>query len=108
MTGISFDGKTDAAKACGILKGKTALIGYVDTMSVLLNGTPELVYAASIECIKTGVDCLSAGCALPSKVKNENIAAMVRASHEYKINLKALQQAPNEWGAGAIFREVQI
>jgi [methyl-Co(III) methanol-specific corrinoid protein]:coenzyme M methyltransferase len=78
MTGISFDAKTDIKKAYKLLKGKTALIGYVDTM-LLLKGSPELVYSASEECIEAGVDCLNAGCALPAHVKTENILAMIKA-----------------------------
>lgn len=79
MTGISFDIKTDAKRAAELLKGKCALIGFVDTMDVLLNGTPELVYSRSVECINAGVDLLSAGCALPAGVSIENLLAMVKA-----------------------------
>jgi len=80
MTAISFDGKTDVAKACEFLKGKTALVGYVDTMDTLLNGAPEEVYKSSIDCINAGVDLLCAGCAWPAHIPTENILAMIKAA----------------------------
>ena len=80
VTGLSFDEKTDVSLVRETLKGKTALIGYVDTLGVLLNGTPESVYKKSRECIERGVDILNAGCAWPAHVKNENILAMISAA----------------------------
>ena len=82
MTAISFDGKTNVPKAVELLKGKTALVGYVDTMSTLLNGTPDEVYQSSKDCIKAGVDLLCAGCAWPARIPTENIRAMIRAAKE--------------------------
>ena len=82
MTAISFDGKTDVKEAYRLLKGKTALIGYVDTMQVLLHGKPEDVYRCSVECIQAGVDLLCAGCALPAHVPSANIMAMIKAAIE--------------------------
>jgi uroporphyrinogen-III decarboxylase len=82
MTAISFDGKTDVAKAFEMLKGKTALVGYVDTMGTLLHGTPEEVYQSSTDCINAGVDLLCAGCAWPAHIPTENILAMIRAAKQ--------------------------
>jgi MtaA/CmuA family methyltransferase len=79
MRGISFDKKTDIQEAVKQLKGRVALIGYVPT-SLLLEGTPDEVYASSKECIKAGVDVLNAGCAWPADIPNENVRAMVRAA----------------------------
>ena len=81
MKGISFDQKTDVQEAVKQLKGRVALIGYVPT-SLLLEGTPDEVYASSKECIKAGVDVLNAGCAWPADIPNENVRAMVRAAKE--------------------------
>lgn len=81
MRGISFDQKTDVQEAMNQLKGRVALIGYVPT-ALLLEGTPDEVYAYSKECIKTGVDVLNAGCAWPADIPNENVKAMVRAAKE--------------------------
>jgi uroporphyrinogen-III decarboxylase len=84
MTAISFDGKTDVEEASTILKGKTAMAGYVDTMDTLLFGKPEDVYQSSIDCIDAGVDLLCAGCAWPAHIPTENILAMIRAAKEHK------------------------
>ena len=80
MTAISFDGKTDVAEAYRLLKGKVALVGYVDTMGALLNGTPDEVYQSAVDCINAGVDLLCAGCAWPAHIPTENIQAMIRAA----------------------------
>jgi uroporphyrinogen-III decarboxylase len=86
MTAISFDGKTDVKKAVEILKGKIALVGYVDTMGTLLHGSPEEVYQSSVDCIRAGVDILCAGCAWPAHIPTENILAMIRAANDnYKL-----------------------
>jgi len=82
MTAISFDGKTDVVKAVETLKGKTALVGYVDTMTTLLHGTPGEVYQTSVDCIRSGVDLLCAGCAWPAHIPMENVKAMIKAARE--------------------------
>ena len=81
MRGISFDQKTDVQEAVKQLKGQVALIGYVPT-SLLLEGTPDDVYASSKGCMTAGVDVLNAGCAWPADIPNENVRAMVRAAKE--------------------------
>ena len=81
MRGISFDQKTDVREAVKQLKGRVALIGYIPT-SLLLEGTPDEVYASSKECIKAGMDVLNAGCAWPADIPNENVRAMVRAAND--------------------------
>jgi len=79
--GISFDQKTDMQEALKQLKGRVALVGYVPT-TLLLEGTPDEVFAFSKECIEMGVDVLNAGCAWPADISNENVKAMVRAARE--------------------------
>jgi len=82
MTAISFDGKTDVEKAYRLLKGKTAMVGYVDTMTTLLHSAPEVVYQHSVDCIQAGIDLLCAGCAWPAHIPAENVLAMIRAAHD--------------------------
>lgn len=83
MTGISMDIKTDIKQAVAVLKGNTAIAGYVPTLEFLRDGTPEQVFQMSVECIKSGVDVLNAGCALPPDIRGENITAMVSAAKSY-------------------------
>ena len=80
ITGISIDIKTDIKQAVSVLKGNTAIIGYVPALDILRDGTPEQVFQMSAECIKSGVDVLNAGCALPPDIRGENIIAMVNAA----------------------------
>jgi len=80
MSCISMDGKTDVNQAVALLKGHTAIAGYVPTLEILRDGTPGQVYEMSKECIKAGVDVLNAGCAWPPDLRGENVAAMIRAA----------------------------
>jgi len=82
-TGYSFDEGIDMAMARKYLKGKVAMAGYVPTVEVFLNGTPDLVYDASLECLGNGVDILAPGCSLPQHTTMENIAAMLRAAEDW-------------------------
>ena len=79
MSGISLDIKTNIAQAVALLKGNTAIIGYVPALEILRDGTPAQVFEMSRECIKSGVDVLNAGCAWPSDISGENIIAMINA-----------------------------
>jgi [methyl-Co(III) methanol-specific corrinoid protein]:coenzyme M methyltransferase len=77
--GVSFDQKTGMQEALKHLKGRVALVGYVPT-TLLLEGTPDEVFAFSKRCIESGVDVLNAGCAWPADTPNDNVKAMVRAA----------------------------
>jgi len=87
MTAISFDGKTDVSETYRLLKGKTALVGYVDTMRTLLHGAPEDVYQSAVDCINAGVDLLNAGCAWPAHIPTPNIKAMIKAATDQNKTL---------------------
>lgn len=79
--GVSFDAKTDIGAARAHLKGKAALIGYVPT-SLLRDGSPQDVRAASQQCLVEGVDVLNAGCAVAPDTPLNNVRAMIAAAHE--------------------------
>jgi len=82
-TAYSFDEGADISVLRQYLTGKISLAGYVPTVEVLLNGTPELVYKASLECLQNNVDILAPGCSLPPHVSFENVAAMVQAADDW-------------------------
>ncbi|MCO6451134.1 MAG: MtaA/CmuA family methyltransferase [Caldilineales bacterium] len=94
-TGYSFDEGIDMAEARKYLKGKVALAGYVPTVEVLLNGSPELVYQASLECLGNGVDILAPGCSLPQHTTDENVAAMIRAAEDWAASPELRQSIPD-------------
>jgi MtaA/CmuA family methyltransferase len=89
--GYSFDEGINLAMARKHLKGKVALAGYVPTVEVLLQGSPELAYQATLECLGNQVDILAPGCSMPQHAPLENIAAMV--------------QAVKDWGASPELRD---
>ncbi len=93
-TCYSFDEGVDMSEARKYAKGKVALAGYVPTVEVLLNGDPETVYQASLECLGNGVDILAPGCSLPQHTPLENVAAMVRAAHDWGANPKLHRNIP--------------
>lgn len=95
VTGYNFDEGVDLSLAQEHLKGKVSLIGYVPTVEVLLQGTPELVYQASLECLGHGMDILAPGCSLPQHTPLENIAAMHRAAQDW-ANDASLRENPPE------------
>jgi MtaA/CmuA family methyltransferase len=82
-TGYSFDEGVDMVEARKHLKGKVALAGYVPTVEVLLQGTPEMAYQASLECLANGVDILTPGCSLPQHTTLENVEQMHRAVSDW-------------------------
>lgn len=108
----SFDEGADIHAAREQLKGNVALAGYVPTVEALLQGTPEQVYQASLECLGNGVDILAPGCSLPQHVTFDNINAMTQAAYDWgesaalrqKVQANLIQQQatvqPEEKQAG--------
>lgn len=94
-TCYSFDEGLDMALARQHLKGKVALAGYVPTVEVLLQGTPDLVYQASLECLGNGVDILAPGCSLPQHTSMENVAAMIRAAEDWRNSEEVRSNIPS-------------
>ncbi|NOZ49606.1 MAG: MtaA/CmuA family methyltransferase [Chloroflexi bacterium] len=93
-TCYSFDEGVDMAQARKYLKGKVSLAGYVPTVEVLLDGSPELVYQASLECLSNGVDILAPGCSLPQHTSMKNVAAMVQAAKDWGASPEVRQETP--------------
>ena len=93
--GYSFDEGASIDMIRERMGGKAAIIGYVPTVEVLLNGTPDDVYEASIECLAKGADILAPGCSLPQHTSRENVAAMVKAAHDWGKLPELRQSTPN-------------
>lgn len=88
MDGFEVDALVDLKTARELLGDKIALKGNIDT-SFMLQADENEVYEASINLLgsgpfKTGL-ILSPGCGVPRMTPVENLAAMVRASHDHKI-----------------------
>lgn len=84
--GFSIDSKVDIGYAAHLLGNKAVLMGNVDPVGVLLNGTPEDVRKASASCIESSSESeyfiFSSGCEVPENTPEKNIKEMVRVAGE--------------------------
>lgn len=82
---LEIDSLTDLATAYTKTDNKVCLEGNIHPTEVLLQGTAEDVYNASIKCIKESKGrhlILSSGCEVPRFTPEENILAMVKAARD--------------------------
>lgn len=82
---IEVDHKVDLALARSIVGDRACVIGNVDPVTVLLQGTPDRVRAASEECLEAGRGggyILGSGCVVPRITPLENVKAMVQAARD--------------------------
>jgi [methyl-Co(III) methanol-specific corrinoid protein]:coenzyme M methyltransferase len=79
---LSLESKTDLARAVSL--GVCAVIGGIDPVGVLMNGTRERVREAAIDSLAAGVHILAPGCGIPPDVSSENLLEMMRASREWR------------------------
>lgn len=89
---IEVDHKVDLALARSIVGDRASVIGNVDPVTVLLQGTPEEVRAASERCLEAGRGggyILGSGCVVPRITPLENVRAMVEAAHRSGPSLAA-------------------
>ena len=78
---IDIDWMVDMHQAVATCSGRAAINGNYDPVSVLLQGTPAEVYAATLACIQAGdaKAFVSAGCEVPVGTPMENLLAHHRA-----------------------------
>lgn len=93
---LSLDNDASIADACAVVGNQVRLMGNVHPSEVMLQGTPEKVRAATLECIARGKDnpcgfIVASGCSLPTETPFANIHAMLDTVREAG---KALGNAP--------------
>jgi MtaA/CmuA family methyltransferase len=68
--------------------GETAVCGNFDPVQVMLQGTPDTVYAATRTCIEQGGPryISAAGCEIPDRTPLENLRAQRQALRDYRQN----------------------
>ena len=78
---IDLDWMVGIEKAAQLFDNKVAICGNFDPVAVMLQGTPETVYAATQECIQKGGERLfsGAGCEIPDRTPSENLLAQYSA-----------------------------
>ncbi len=86
---LEFDVPTDFRHAVQTARGKTCLLGNVDTSEVMARGRPQDVEDECrwrMELVKPGSGyILSTGCAISPNVPEENLRAMVEAPKKYGL-----------------------
>lgn len=82
-TAYNFDEGVNIDVAHKNMDGNTALTGYIPTIKVLLDGTPDDVYKSAWECLEKGVHVLTPGCAMAPHTPLANIAAMTKAAEDW-------------------------
>jgi len=84
---IEVDHKVDLAYAREVVGERSCVIGNIDPVTVLLQGTPEKVRAVADSCLDVGRGggyILGSGCIVPRFTPLENVRAMVDAAREYR------------------------
>ena len=83
---FELDSPTNLAKARATLGPDRVILGNVSTITDMLEGTPESVYAASGRCHRTcgKFHIVGTGCEVPPTTPPDNLHAMVRYSREHK------------------------
>jgi [methyl-Co(III) methylamine-specific corrinoid protein]:coenzyme M methyltransferase len=84
VNGISVDQKVDVRTAKSSVKN-AIIVGNLDPVALLWNGTPENIRKASINALEAGVGLLSPGCGIVSMTPTANLQAMVKCAinHRY-------------------------
>ena len=72
-----FDSKNDPVKALKAVDDKILLTGCVNNVDVLLNGSKGDVKKQVIDIVNAGILLISPECAVPCRVKNENLRAIL-------------------------------
>jgi uroporphyrinogen decarboxylase len=87
---IAIDHLVDLRLAKGQIGDRVCLIGNVDPVEVMLNGTPELVDARARECLLSAADgggyILGTGCEVPPGTPLENLEALIRAGQAHRYH----------------------
>lgn len=78
---VDIDWMVDMAQAVATSAGRASINGNYDPVRVLLEGTPQEVYAAASACVRVGnaKTFVSAGCEVPVGTPAENLLAHYRA-----------------------------
>ncbi len=82
---IDLDWMVDIGKAAEVVGDRAALCGNMNPVSVMLQGTPDQVYRATIECLHWGGprSISAAGCEIPDGTPHGNLNAQSRALRDW-------------------------
>jgi len=83
VNGISVDQRVDIKTATGNVKN-AIIVGNLDPVAVLWNGTPEDIAEASKKALDAGVGFLTAGCGIVSMTPTANLQKMISCAKSHK------------------------
>ena len=88
LSALSLDNIDDIKEACEVLGDKFCIIGNVDPVNVILNGTRESIHVAVKECIDKAYDnprgfVLATGCDIPINASPKNVKYFMDAAKKY-------------------------
>lgn len=87
------------------LGNKMSILGSLDVIDLMPNGTPQQVYARTVECIRQGVDVVGTSCDVSYGTSLENLKAYVQACRETPIpDYDNVEDMVREIGAGKVRR----
>ena len=79
-----FDSRNDTAEMMRIAGDEILLTGGINNPRVLLEGTKEDVRQNVIHLLENGVQLMSPECAIPCRVKNENLLEILKTIREFE------------------------
>ena len=84
VNGISVDQRVDIKTATGNVEN-VIIVGNLDPVAMLWNGTPDEIAEASKKALDAGVGLLTAGCGIVSMTSTANLQTMVKCAinHRY-------------------------
>ncbi|AKB82858.1 Methylcobalamin:coenzyme M methyltransferase, methylamine-specific [Methanosarcina barkeri 3] len=82
VNGISVDQKVDVKTATGNVKD-AIIVGNLDPVAVLWNGTPEEIEEASKKVLEAGVGLLTVGCGTVSMTPTVNLQKMIECAKNH-------------------------
>jgi len=82
---VELDSMTPLSEARSRMRPGQVVLGNVDPVRVVKNGTPESVYDAVRECHRQAGGCfiVGAGCEIPRGTPSDNLLAMVKYAREH-------------------------
>jgi uroporphyrinogen-III decarboxylase len=85
---VDLDSMAPLEEGRAAMGPRQVLLGNIDPVRVLRNGTPEEVYVAVAECHRQAGDrfIVSAGCEVVRDTPPENLRAMLRYAREHAVD----------------------
>jgi uroporphyrinogen-III decarboxylase len=93
LSAFSVDNCEDIGELKKVVGDKMCIVGNIDPVSIVRNGSFEDVYKSVKECIQKASDSpngyiVATGCDIPTGASIENIKAVTKATKKYSSEIK--------------------